>query len=324
MTENTTSSTEEQEKKQEEESGEETEESLKKWIEELQAICDKKNVMFWVNQNNEMIVKDFQPPTYENADFKLPEWNIEKESFEYMVDEKKFPTAVKVKYKSGTVTAKSEHLYGIKGKGGITKINKPKFSKAEAEELARKTLFESLRDSKIEISFKCLFDPRMQIMDWIGVINPKTKAKEVFLLKSRSTDFDPKKIFRDSITCGFLPKSPDSNGSEGGDLSSIDGIGKRLAQFKYQRGGCSNASCFESTGAGDCHAAAEWVYNKLVAAGFKARIMQYATSSANNHRSAQYWYNGNWVNFDAKKYGANINFHYFKNVANGSIWRSSK
>jgi len=93
-----------------------------------------------------------------------------------------------------------------------------------------------------------------------------------------------------------------------GDSSSLDAIGKQMATFKHSLGTTTSGDALEKGGVGDCWAGADWLNKKLKASGFESRIIQYATDQASNHRSVQYKVNGQWVDFDYKKYGINKNF----------------
>ncbi len=51
------------------------------------------------------------------------------------------------------------------------------------------------------------------------------------------------------------------------------------------------------SGSGDCWDISSAAYNRLTASGQKARIIQYANSYVNNHRSVQTWDGNNWVDY---------------------------
>ena len=92
-------------------------------------------------------------------------------------------------------------------------------------------------------------------------------------------------------------------------------IGKALAA-KY--GFCSKVKCpaggsptesseeMKRTGRGSCFAWSDALYTELNAAGIKARIIQYRTVYAGNHRSVQILQNGNWVDYPYAEAGINV------------------
>lgn len=296
------------------------ESEAKTYKEELQAIANKKNFMWHVNCNNELVTKSFIPPTYEKADFKLPEWNMEKDSFTYDVNEKEFISGVKIKYKNGTLIVKSEQLFAIRGEAGYKIESYPDLTKTKATEKAWEILYTALRDADITISFKCLLDYRIQPIKWIGLTNPKSKAKEVFVVKNVDVDLNPKKKFLMTVTCGFLVKSDKTKDSKSiGSLKDMDSIGKQAATFTYCSA-CQSGACIEKSNCGSCWAMSGWLYDKLSAAGFKVKIVEYVTSMSNNHQSVLYWDNG-WKDFPYRKYNIGMKF---RNTAKSKSARTIK
>lgn len=91
-----------------------------------------------------------------------------------------------------------------------------------------------------------------------------------------------------------------------GSQSIIDSIGYAEAKFQDIQGQ-SSASTMEKLGYGDCWADAEWLYNKLNAAGIPAQIMGYVgggTGSWYRHAWVRY-YNGNsFVDWQYTKYAS--------------------
>jgi len=90
--------------------------------------------------------------------------------------------------------------------------------------------------------------------------------------------------------------------------ATIDQIGKDMAKFKHGLGTTTSGDTMAKTGTGDCWAGADYLHKRLEASGCQARIIQYGTSAASNHRSVQIMQNGQWVDFDYKKYGIDKNF----------------
>jgi|GEM_PF-3217745 len=89
---------------------------------------------------------------------------------------------------------------------------------------------------------------------------------------------------------------------------AIDQIGKKMASFKHGLGTTTSGDQMAKTGTGDCWAGADFLHKQLEQSGYQARIIQYPTSQASNHRSVQVQINGQWVDFPYKKYGIDKNF----------------
>ena len=88
-------------------------------------------------------------------------------------------------------------------------------------------------------------------------------------------------------------------------LSSILASG---AKYGYSHS-ASTAAAMESIGSGDCWAMSDYLYSKLAAAGYHARIVQYSTAYSANHRSVQLYENGAWVDVPYSSYGYSMLFH---------------
>ncbi|MHC9541435.1 MAG: hypothetical protein AB9903_18175 [Vulcanimicrobiota bacterium] len=90
--------------------------------------------------------------------------------------------------------------------------------------------------------------------------------------------------------------------------AAIDQIGKKMATFKHGLGTTTSGDEMSKTGKGDCWAGADYLKKELEQSGYQARIIEYPTSQANNHRSVQLQINGQWVDFPYKQYGIDKNF----------------
>ena len=88
-------------------------------------------------------------------------------------------------------------------------------------------------------------------------------------------------------------------------LSSILASG---AKYGYSHS-ASTAAAMESIGSGDCWAMSDYLYSKLAAAGYHARIVQYSTAYSANHRSVQLYENDAWVDVPYSSYGYSMLFH---------------
>lgn len=87
---------------------------------------------------------------------------------------------------------------------------------------------------------------------------------------------------------------------------SLDTIMKSGAKYGYSHS-ASTASAMQKKGAGDCWAMSQYLNNKFQDAGYKSRIIQYATSYSSRHRSVQLYQNGQWKTVPYRAYG----YHYF-------------
>jgi hypothetical protein len=61
--------------------------------------------------------------------------------------------------------------------------------------------------------------------------------------------------------------------------------------------GCEDYECMKKNGNGSCYAWSDALYTELNAAGIKARIIQYNSGMASNHRSVQINTNGSWEDY---------------------------
>ena len=89
--------------------------------------------------------------------------------------------------------------------------------------------------------------------------------------------------------------------------SSLSAILASGAKYGYSHS-ASTAAAMESIGSGDCWAMSDYLYSKLAAAGYHARIVQYSTAYSANHRSVQLYQNGAWVDVPYSSYGYNMLF----------------
>ena len=88
---------------------------------------------------------------------------------------------------------------------------------------------------------------------------------------------------------------------------SLPAIMESASKFGYSHD-AHTAVAMEAIGAGDCWAMSDYLYTKMTAAGITTRIIQYATSFSQRHRSVQYEENGVWINVPYKQYGVNMMF----------------
>lgn len=84
----------------------------------------------------------------------------------------------------------------------------------------------------------------------------------------------------------------------------LNAIMKSAAGYSY-RSGISTASGLAKYKAGDCWAYSAYLNSKFQAAGYKSRIIQYATSYSSRHRSVQLYQSGQWKTVPYRSYGYN-------------------
>lgn len=94
-------------------------------------------------------------------------------------------------------------------------------------------------------------------------------------------------------------------GGSGGAISGdLVGIGKALAsKYHFCSGAAQTYAGMKKNGCGSCFSWSEALFTELKKAGYKVRVIQYATSSAPNHRSVQYMNNGQWVDYPYREAG---------------------
>lgn len=93
-----------------------------------------------------------------------------------------------------------------------------------------------------------------------------------------------------------------------GSPATVDAILKKAANFGYSSI-AHDAAGIEKYGRGDCWAMSDYLFKKFKATKVKARIVQYSTEYASNHRSVQLYKNGAWVDVPYRTYGFNSNFN---------------
>lgn len=92
-------------------------------------------------------------------------------------------------------------------------------------------------------------------------------------------------------------------GGGGGISGDLIGIGKALAAKYTFSQNCQNYACMKQKGTGSCWSWSEAMFTELKAAGYKVRVIQYATSQSSRHRSVQYLNNGVWTDYPYREAG---------------------
>lgn len=284
----------------------------------LKKLCEGKEYNIYVTANNECVIKAFNIPATRNLKVGLD--LIEKGSFSYKKAAYGFSNCVKVQYRNGTIEVYDQDLVKASGKVYTSPIQKTNLSKTEAYEYAKTELAKILREKEMSYDVTVLGSYKYKVGEWLEFINPTTKSTEVMFISSCGYSISPSKNLRCNLNLTYGPK-PIEETSGGavatGDLSSLDGIMKQAAKFKYERGtGLNTAAQLEKYGKGDCWAMSEWLYLKLTAAGIKAKVVTYGTTASANHRSVLY-YDGGWKDVPYRQYGISKMFRNTSGSASG-------
>ncbi|KAF5073926.1 putative peptidoglycan binding domain protein [anaerobic digester metagenome] len=82
-------------------------------------------------------------------------------------------------------------------------------------------------------------------------------------------------------------------------------------------------SSYGGKGVGDCWDNSAALYGQLTSSGQRARIVQYASSWASNHRSVQTWNGNSWVDYDYKGNGYAMRYYATSGSSSGKVIASS-
>jgi len=77
-------------------------------------------------------------------------------------------------------------------------------------------------------------------------------------------------------------------------------------------------------GGGDCWAMSDYLYKQFTASHVRARILQYSTAYASNHRSVQYLEGGTWKDAPYRTYFSTDLFNNTSGTAYGSVITDNK
>lgn len=136
---------------------------------------------------------------------------------------------------------------------------------------------------------------------WYKNYNGKWRYKWKYKWKYYWKYYTKVKAASSSTTSSYKSSSKADTSS-----STLDSIMESGADYGYSHG-ASTASAMKKRGAGDCWAMSEYLCNKFKAAGYKTRVIQYATAYSSRHRSVQLYQNGKWKTVPYRAYG----YHYF-------------
>lgn len=87
----------------------------------------------------------------------------------------------------------------------------------------------------------------------------------------------------------------------------------------YSTSSSYSSSKYGYTNGMDCWAMSDYISGQLNSQGYTTRIIQYPTSMSSNHRTVQYYSNGNWVNYDYAGNGYNQIYYTTSNYVNGAV-----
>lgn len=169
------------------------------------------------------------------------------------------------------------------------------------------------RDSGHTIDMKVLFDPKLKEGMYVHLQMPSFDLDGYYYVSKTSVEeescmsitLDPAPPSRYQEVTETTVDTGNTGSGMGKDPISIGNALAAKYKFASQVAvdpgqyykGCEDYACMKSKGNGSCYAWSDALYTELNAAGIKARIIQYATSYARNHRSVQINTNGTWEDF---------------------------
>lgn len=272
-------------------------------------------------------------------------WQLEEGSYELDVAEYGFYNTVIVKYKDGEVKESYEDLVRVYSEVPVT-YEEPDIDKTTAIMKAKAYLAAHVRDFDMSIKASLLHDGNIDIGDIVTLENPMTmrdkyrqeyeeRDPEYFFVMGNSISWEGDGPIINDIELRYGAKSPERldvpetgasySGGTGsstptGDVqAALDAVGQQWSGVGYS-GECQTADCVKQANAGDCWGVSDLIYTELKSKGVTARVMQYPTSMASNHRSVQYMdSDGTWKNFPYREYGFNSLFNDTDAVNSGEV-----
>lgn len=176
---------------------------------------------------------------------------------------------------------------------------------------------------------------------WHGKNKQQTKGEGRITCEHCDADFDgasgeenitsnPKKLT--SVTNGVKSSKTEWKTLTDGKMTAIPKTGveikpdeifksitKTAFKYKYNKGTSSSYSAMKKSGSGDCWAFSDLIFTELKTYGVACKIVQYATTYSNNHRSVMYKdANGKWKDFPYREYGWNTKYNNMLNNTSGS------
>ena len=303
---------------------------------DLQFICKRSTV--YVSDFESIFaeakyLRDNHPQAVDSENVKL--WQMEEDSYELEVNQHGFYNTVIVNYKDGKVKESYDDFVRVYGEVPIT-YDDPSVDKTTAIMKAKAYLAAHLRDLEMMVKTSMLSEPDIDVGDIIQIENPMTmrdkirtdegRDPEYLFVNGISTNWEGESAITTDLECKFAPTSPkrlevptagvasgssqeSSTASTGDVQAALDEVGKQWSGVGYS-GECQTADCVKQANAGDCWGVSDLIYTELKSKGVEARVMQYPTAYASNHRSVQYMdKSGEWKNFPYREYGFNSLFN---------------
>ena len=247
--------------------------------------------------------------------------NMIEESFDMTEGKAPIVSGIRINYANGKSQKKSNVIYDKDidkypetRYPGIVDVTWPEISGEDASLIGKKALREVQRvESSEAVSCDVLADPTFYPGQWVNVKNLVEDYNDYLYLTGISHKIQAGEFVTSLEMSLWKPPVSTTAGSGkeaagGGDKAQFESILREAAKFGYC-GGCSDANCLVRLGCGDCHAMSDYLFNRLSEAGFKVRILQYATQYSPRHRTVQIYQNGQWVDIPYREYGFNRLFN---------------
>lgn len=272
---------------------------------EINKICTDNNLYMCIDNYEKCIIREFTgTPSSQST---IAAWMIKKDSYSYANGEIDSIKEVVVNYKNGTVTKTIGDTSDITDKN-IQTYTKSDMNQTDADTFAKTALNQILREQDLEVSAEVLTSPDFRPGEWVTIPKPTDFSNtETLYISGAVVNVEGGKILNENLTLRYAPPMPDISGgsSSSANLTTLAGIAEAGAKYGYCHS-CSQESCLDSAGCGDCYAMSDWLYDKLTAAGIRCHILW--QSGPTNHRWIQYYNNGTWIDFPYSEYGYATNF----------------
>lgn len=183
------------------------------------------------------------------------------------------------------------------------------FGQKEAQNFADRRLGIINRDGGFTFDASVLGHPDWYIGRWTRTRVPLNLLEDIYYITRIAHKISAGSTWTVDGTFTEYRETIETGGGKGDDTtgdkqSILDRIGKEESRFGSVQGHCSRASCYEREGTGNCWADAEWLYNKLNAAGIPARIMGNRGGSYPRHTWIEINMGSGWTTYPYAKYGS--------------------
>lgn len=207
--------------------------------------------------------------------------------------------------------------------GSTTKtktIEEPIDNYKEALEFANTEWNKIKRDNGHTLECQVTGSNNWKVGEWVAVLLPSFD-ENCFMYTTRVSQSDNSGDWTCNLSLVDYPpgwgeeETEDKNNDDSDEAAGnpnkinevVNEICREIGEFSYS-GECSDADCIKQTKRGECWALSDYIYKRLKGAGIQAKIHQYGTSSAGNHRQVSYNNGSSWVMFPYSKSGID---HYF-------------